>query len=321
MHEAAAEKLVLKPRPEPMSEWMHPTETYPLRLQDVLHTAAYDDDRFISIFPWSGGYRRLVEQLLPLQGDERRGAKGVPGMNVRYVLGRECAACGRPRSIPVDAGPASWLDFLLPAFAAGDEDSIYLKDGSILKGTIKSLTEEALTFVTGGGLELTIPMSKVDRFERKGESVAQTPKAAEATPVGPLAFEANLLGFLQFGPYARVHIRLLDNVFLSPHVRVGYAGALGYLLFDNPDIGAGVSVLYFLPSSTPNRWYAGSFTEFAINSTADSILNVGANIGYRWRFPGGSYWNTGVIAGISYNFYREFLFPFGMAELSWGIEF
>jgi len=37
--------------------------------------------------------------------------------------------------------------------------------------------------------------------------------------------------------------------------------------------------------------------------------------------PRGTYWRTGVIAGISYNFTRGFLFPFGMAELSWGLEF
>ena len=69
---------------------------------------------------------------------------------------------------------------------------------------------------------------------------------------------------------------------LRPHIRVGCAGALGWILFDNPDIGT--------------------------------------NFGYRWRQPNGSYWNTGAIAGVSCNPYREDFF-FGMLEPSGGREF
>jgi hypothetical protein len=153
--------------------------------------------------------------------------------------------------------------------------------------------------------------------------VAQDAGTANPSPgdLKPYAVEVNLLGVLQFGPYVRFHILLADNVFISPHVRIGYAGALDWLLFGLGDIGAGTSFLVFLPSATRNRLYAGAFTEAAVNSNGDFSTNIGANIGYRWRAPGGSYWNTGVIAGISYNFTRDFLFPFGMAELSWGLEF
>ena len=151
------------------------------------------------------------------------------------------------------------------------------------------------------------------------QAAASTPAAPG--PVKPYAVEVNLLGVLQFGPYVRFHIGVGDNIFISPHVRIGYAGALDWLLFGMGDIGAGFSFLFFLPSETPNRLYAGSFTEAAVNENGDFVTNFGANLGYRWRFPGGSYWHTGVIAGISYNFTQDFLFPFGMAELSWGLEF
>jgi hypothetical protein len=154
--------------------------------------------------------------------------------------------------------------------------------------------------------------------------VAQDAGTATSTSPGdlkPYAVEVNLLGVLQFGPYIRFHIQVADNVFISPHLRIGYAGALDWLLFGLGDVGAGTSFLVFLPSATRDRLYAGAFTEAAVNSNGDFVSSLGANIGYRWRFPGGSYWHTGVIAGISYNFSREFLFPFGMAELSWGREF
>ncbi len=154
--------------------------------------------------------------------------------------------------------------------------------------------------------------------------VAQNTETATAAPPGalkPYAVEVNLLGLLQFGPYVRFHIGVGDNIFISPHVRIGYAGALDWLLFGLGDIGAGTSILVFLPSESANRLYAGSFTEIAVNSNGDFVTNLGANVGYRWRFPGGRYWHTGVIAGISYNFTQDFLFPFGMFELSWGLEF
>jgi hypothetical protein len=217
------------------------------------------------------------------------------------------------------------LCFLTPALAAGtDTDVVYLRDGSVLKGSIKSLTDESIRIVTTAGLDLTIPMDKVERFERKGDSSQQkapSPEAAEATPMKPMAFEVNVLGLLQFGPYARLHIQLAPDLYLSPHVRIGYAGALGWLLFDNPDIGVGTSLLWFFPGAGNNRLYAGALAEVSLNLENEINVNFGTNFGYRWRFPNGRYWNTGAIAGLSYNTYWESAFFFGMLELSWGFEF
>jgi hypothetical protein len=216
------------------------------------------------------------------------------------------------------------LAVLLPALVAAEEqavDTVYLKDGSVLKGTIKSLTDTALRIVTTTGLDLTIAMDKVERFERgKSEPEAASP-AAEAAPMKDMAFEVNLLGVLQFGPYARLHIRLAPDLFISPHIRVGYAGLLGWILFDNPDIGVGTSLLWFFPGLGANRFYAGGLAEVSLNWEDEINLNFGTNFGYRWRFPNGSYWNTGAIAGFSYNTYWESFFFFGMLELSWGKEF
>ena len=136
-----------------------------------------------------------------------------------------------------------------------------------------------------------------------------------------MAFEVNLLGFLQFGPYARLHVRVVPDLYLSPHLRVGYAGALGWILFDNPDVGVGTSLLWFFPGAGNNRFYAGGLAEVSLNWEDQINLNFGTNFGYRWRFPNHKYWNTGVIAGFSYNTWWEDVFFFGMLELSWGRKF
>jgi hypothetical protein len=140
--------------------------------------------------------------------------------------------------------------------------------------------------------------------------------------IDPYAFEVNLLGFLQFGPFARFHFRVGDGLTVAPHVRVGYAGLLGWTLFGTADIGAGLSVLGYFPAGVGNnRIYAGGFAEVSVNLEDTLIVTAGANAGYRFRFPGGRYWNVGGFAGMFYDSYWEELYFFGMVELAWGKEF
>jgi hypothetical protein len=212
---------------------------------------------------------------------------------------------------------------LLPVMAAGEQvvDTVYLKDGSVLKGTIKSLTDTSLRIVTTAGLDLTIGMDKVARFERGTAEPEAAAPTDEGNPLSSLAVELNFLGFLQFGPYVRMHVQVGPDLFLSPHVRVGYAGALNYIFWGGGGIAAGVSLLKFLPAAGDNRFYAGGFSEAGIDYENDFVVVLGANAGYRWRMPSGSYWQAGIIAGASYDFWDEYLFVAGMLELSWGWEF
>jgi hypothetical protein len=203
-------------------------------------------------------------------------------------------------------------------------DTVYLKDGSVLKGTIKSLTEVTLRIVTTTGQDLTIAMDKVQRFERgtggSGSAAADQAPDVGADPLSRLSLEVNLLGLLQFGPYVRLHVRVGPELFLSPHVRIGYAGALNYVFWEGGGIAAGVSLLKFLPAAGVNRFYLGGFTEAGIDYENDFVVVLGANAGHRWRLPNGSYWQAGIIAGASYDFWDEYLFVAGMLELSWGWE-
>jgi hypothetical protein len=210
----------------------------------------------------------------------------------------------------------------LPALAVENAaaDTVYLKDGSVIKGTIKSLTNESLTITTTAGQDLTIAMDKVSRIERGGTEGGTAPEAA-GEPLSRFALEVNLLGLLQFGPYVRLHVQVGPELFLSPHVRVGYLGALNYVFWGGGGISAGVSLLKFLPAAGANRFYLGGFSEAGIDYESDFVVVLGANAGHRWRLPNGSYWTAGLIAGASYDFWDEYLFVAGMLELSWGWEF
>ena len=210
---------------------------------------------------------------------------------------------------------------LTAAAAEPAVDTVYLKDGSVLKGTIKSLTDEALRIITTTGQDLTIAMDKVQRFERgAGGSGSAAATQGEGTPLSPLAVEVNFLGLVQFGPYVRLHVQVGPELFLSPHVRVGYAGALNYVIWGGGGIAAGVSLLKFLPAAGDNRFYIGGFSEAGIDNENDFVAVLGANAGHRWRLQNGSYWQAGIIAGASYDFWDEYLFVAGMLELSWGWE-
>jgi len=220
----------------------------------------------------------------------------------------------------------------LPA-AAVEVDAVYLKDGSVLRGAIverQTYPQEAVILRTADGLDITIPMDKIARItkEQAGGGAAEASGAAagasgvEPRPMGRYAFEVNLLGFLQFGPFARFEFQVGDELFVAPHLRVGYAGLLPWVVFGNPDVGVGVSVLkFFPPGFRDNRIYAGGFAEVSLNMENNVIVTGGANAGYRFRFPSGAYWNVGGFAGLFFDTWYETVYFFGMVELAWGREF
>ncbi len=217
--------------------------------------------------------------------------------------------------------------------AAGEVDVVHLKDGSVLRGTIverQTYPEDAVILKTADGLQITIPMDKIARITKEkagggaaeGSGGAASGTGTELHAMGKYAFEINVLGPLQFGPFARFEIQVGNELFVAPHVRVGYAGLLPWVLFDNPDVGVGVSVLKFFPVQfRDNRVYAGGFAEVSLNMENNIILTGGANAGYRFRFPNRTYWNVGAFAGLFFDTWYETVYFFGMLELAWGKEF
>jgi hypothetical protein len=159
-------------------------------------------------------------------------------------------------------------------------DVVYLKDGSVLRGTIverQTYPVEGIVLRTADGLDIPVPMDRIQRITQEtagGQEPGGLPGLGGPL-IDPYAFEVNLLGFLQFGPFARFHFRVGDGLTVAPHVRVGYAGLLPWVLFDNPDIGVGTSVLGFFPAGVGNnRIYAGGFAEVSLNSESNIIVTA-----------------------------------------------
>ncbi len=208
-------------------------------------------------------------------------------------------------------------------------DVVYLKDGSVLRGTIlerQTYPQEAILLRTRDGLELTIPTDKIQRITKESAGGQESGGASGIGEplIAPYAFEVNLLGFLQFGPFARFHFRVGDGLTVAPHLRVGYAGLLPWALLGylTPDVGVGTSVLGFFPAGGGNnRLYAGGFAEVSLNMDMDIVVTAGGNAGYRFRFPNGRYWNVGGFAGGFFDTYYQELSIFAMLELAWGKEF
>ena len=115
--------------------------------------------------------------------------------------------------------------------AAGEIDVVHLKDGSVLRGTIlerQTYPEEAVILKTADGLQVTIPMDKIARItkEQAGGGAGGAGGAAEPHPMGRYAFELNVLGFLQFGPFARFEFEMWRRVVRGPSRSRGLRGAL-----------------------------------------------------------------------------------------------
>ena len=155
-------------------------------------------------------------------------------------------------------------------------------------------------------------------------AVAQDKVKPEPEALGDQALEVNVLGLVQFGPYARYHFQVADSMFLSPHIRVGYLGLL-YLVFDWwAEIGVGTSYLTFWPTGVGrNHFYAGPVVELQILREDGNFLSGAGffgNFGHRWYLPSGQFMQVGLLAGVSYSVVDEETLGFGMAELAWGFE-
>lgn len=216
-------------------------------------------------------------------------------------------------------------------FAVAQEfvDVVYLKNGSVVRGTITAqevFPEKSITIETADGSTFVFKEDEIDKItQERATARGKVARAAGDSPMSSQSLEINLLGLLQFGPYLRYHIGLGNEMFISPYIRVGYLGAIYYLLDWSPEVGLGVCYLAYWPLGVgANRFYSGGLFEFNMldydNPDVPGIALAG-NFGVRWRTSGStSFWQTGLIAGVGYDFYYEEATFFGMFELSWGWE-
>ena len=194
------------------------------------------------------------------------------------------------------------------AFAQEMTDVVYLKNGSIIRGTILELAPEiSVKIGTGDGSVFVFKMEEVEKLAREKPLVAKTVSVAigPTEPVPDFTLQVNALGFLQFGPFLKAEIKIAPSVFFTPHVRLhafgiasqavsmGDADTIG---IDPTSLGIGIGIMRFFPTAgTANGVYSSVIGEYgwitAIKDKGKSWewrtetlgLVIMTNVGYRWR--------------------------------------
>ena len=171
------------------------------------------------------------------------------------------------------------------------------------------------------------------------EKEAGTPVQKQSKDLHKSSLSFNLLGLLQFGPIIQYETRISENLYLVPHLRIGYAGALTHIIWGShggtvidPAIGAGLGIRSFSPVKNSNgAWYYSGHMELHYTTAQyergdnERYFQVGVfgNAGYRWRYKKGGFLNVGGILGAGYGFsnYTNSVQPIFMAEVTYGFEF
>jgi len=194
------------------------------------------------------------------------------------------------------------------AFAQEMTDVVYLKNGSVIRGTILELAPEvSVKIETGDGSVFVFKMGEVEKISREKPVAARSVSgtAGPTEPVPDYTLQVNALGFLQFGPFVKAEIKLAPSVYLTPHIRfhafgiASQAVSLGdadTIAIDPTSLGIGIGIMRFFPTSgTANGVYSGIIGEYGwITAIKDEGENwewrtetlgmvIMTNVGYRWR--------------------------------------
>lgn len=210
------------------------------------------------------------------------------------------------------------LGLVMAVPAARAQDVVYLKNGSVIRGTLVELVPNtSVKIKTADGSIFVYKMDEVEKLTRE-EVAAPKPPAAEisvADEPPQKLFTLDPLGFIEYGPMVGVETRVSPTSYLTAHVRWATAGVIYYAItsngfedavgIDNLAIGVGYRAL--MGGAGPHHWYARPVVEYGWGSTSGgdgdwrgrhSYVSFMGNFGYRWRFAK-SVTNVGVYAGFA----------------------
>lgn len=176
-------------------------------------------------------------------------------------------------------------------------------------------------------------------------------------PISRFAISINPLGFVQFGPVVNAEFGIRDDIVINTHVRISVLGMLTYVIKYHADgldalggIAFGGGAIKFFGEKN-HKPYVGILLEYDHSSAVygkyeqwewsqiDRTIVFIFNGGYRFRFDGGLFINTGAYLGAATGIYEwtyadpsygtydntsrtgTTLTPFGMLEVSLGMEF
>ncbi|MBN2521863.1 MAG: hypothetical protein JXB24_01250 [Bacteroidales bacterium] len=227
--------------------------------------------------------------------------------------------------------------------AQQQKDVVYLKNGSIIKGTITEMNPGSnLKIKTADGSLFVFEMNEIEKViketvtepgdEKTTASPEPSEKDTELTPeskttktsysqrnteLGKVHLGFQPAGFLQFGPVIELGFRVGNTFVMGPHFRYTALG-LAYNAvndFENTLVcfSLGFSFKHFPAAQQKNKFYYGAGLEYEYGESDDyddwygshAGVVILTNAGYRWRFGSGFYINLGVYAGAVINIYDE----------------
>ncbi len=255
------------------------------------------------------------------------------------------------------------------------QDIIILKTGIEVKSKVLEITQSEIRYKKFENLDgPTISISKADvvmiKYQNGTNDIISTnqPKQETETPQAPsrlnnrpfrMGFYAEPLGIVQFGPHIGAEMTIANHLIIDGHVRFSSLGLLMKVVTkdDNdgmPDKISGIGVgggVKFLAPSRIGGFYVGALCEtgslsetfeegetWVYEKKQDMVIPM-ASLGYKFRFPGGLYLNTGfnlgaaILTNASWHYLKNYKSdssihkddtgtnPFGMIEVAFGIEF
>lgn len=220
--------------------------------------------------------------------------------------------------------------------------------------SILSILILLLMFNSLKGQDISIPGNESDI---RSFPYTALKKTNPGNTVSTFAFSFDPLGLIQFGPSFSAELKIRKNLIMNARIRLPALGELSYVIQARTDglnefsgIAWGGGLIY-LAGNNMNKPYIGFIVEYystrglyAENeewewSRNDKAVMLFLNAGYRFRFAGGYFINAGALCGIAMDKYNweytvpvyglndkrnrngSLFAPFGMLELSIGIEF
>lgn len=258
------------------------------------------------------------------------------------------------------------------------QDVIILKSGDEIKSKVLEINDREIKYKRFDNLDgPVISTLKTEVFMIKYQNGTKEVINSTAPVTGPenttntssrpyvdpnpnrFGLYVNPLGFVQFGPMVGMEITRNSHLIIDGHARFSSAGVLMYEIsrsssgtapYKISGLGVGGGLKYLSPSRI-GGFYIGFLMEYGWQTQfydkdeswewqedVNYFVTV-ANVGYKFRFSGGFYINTGALLGTAYVFKDEWYYtksyyyntarhdngskvkPFGMLEAGLGIEF
>lgn len=209
-----------------------------------------------------------------------------------------------------------------PLVAQDRVDVVYLKNGSVVRGTIvEQVPNESIKLETADGSIFVFKMSEVERIVREPVAGANK-RQGPAPPMAKSYLVLNPVGVLQFGPIVDFEFRVSSKLYGFAHVRFHGLGLLSHVIstdvlsYLSTAVGGGVRY-FFTNESSPNAAYIGGAAEVGYNPYSGDAgyvtayhgsyinLTFAGNGGYRWRFDN-FILNVGGYLGVAPTVYSKY---------------